>query len=340
MDGRERLAGSRDQQQVATAAPQRRWPAQRQRSRPDRGRHWDGISTPPGPSYDDRFTATAAPPAVATRPTRTARTARSTSSSPPSCCSTTPSATTTSRCRERRRHLRRPRRRLRRPGRHRRRPSSASSTQPDHHVDRRRRRHPRSNGGRFSAPDANETHALVAGLTCGRPSNPATGEDECHAEASYAIVDKGIKENRNHATDPATTACRLPEPPTAEQLLPHRQHRWRGSWLRRQRQPRLQDRPRRRYVRSGSRRRLLRADRRLHELPRSDRRGQHRRGQLHVPARPDPGRHHERHLLPASRLRPARWLRSRIWSGWSGSLGATKTVTDLAPARRPTTASA
>ncbi len=50
------------------------------------------------------------------------------------------------------------------------------------------------------APDANETHALVAGLTCGRPSNPSTGEDECHAEASYAIVDKGIKENRNHAT--------------------------------------------------------------------------------------------------------------------------------------------
>ena len=48
------------------------------------------------------------------------------------------------------------------------------------------------------APDANETHALVAGLTCGRPSNPSTGEDECHAEASYAIVDKGIKENRNH----------------------------------------------------------------------------------------------------------------------------------------------
>ncbi len=50
------------------------------------------------------------------------------------------------------------------------------------------------------APDANETHALVAGLTCGRPSNPSTGEDECHAEASYAIVDKGIKENRNHGT--------------------------------------------------------------------------------------------------------------------------------------------
>jgi len=51
------------------------------------------------------------------------------------------------------------------------------------------------------APDANETHALVAGLTCGRPSNPSTGEDECHAEAAYAIVDKGIKERRNHATN-------------------------------------------------------------------------------------------------------------------------------------------
>lgn len=50
------------------------------------------------------------------------------------------------------------------------------------------------------APDANEVHALVAGLTCGRPSNPSTGEDECHAEASYAIVDKGIQERRNHAT--------------------------------------------------------------------------------------------------------------------------------------------
>ncbi|MEI8081919.1 MAG: cytochrome c3 family protein [Actinomycetes bacterium] len=50
------------------------------------------------------------------------------------------------------------------------------------------------------APDANETHALVAGLTCGRPSNPGTGEDECHSEAAYAIVDKAIKENRNHAT--------------------------------------------------------------------------------------------------------------------------------------------
>jgi cytochrome c553 len=51
-----------------------------------------------------------------------------------------------------------------------------------------------------AAPDANETHALVAGMTCGRPSNPSTGEDECHAEASYAIVDKGIHEQRNHAT--------------------------------------------------------------------------------------------------------------------------------------------
>jgi hypothetical protein len=50
------------------------------------------------------------------------------------------------------------------------------------------------------APNAAETHALVAGLTCGRPSNPGTGEDECHAEASYAIVDKAIKENRNKGT--------------------------------------------------------------------------------------------------------------------------------------------
>ncbi len=49
-------------------------------------------------------------------------------------------------------------------------------------------------------PDEAETHALVAGLTCGRPSNVG-GHDECHAEASYAIVDKDIKENRNHATN-------------------------------------------------------------------------------------------------------------------------------------------
>ncbi len=47
---------------------------------------------------------------------------------------------------------------------------------------------------------AAETHALVAGLTCGRPSNVPTGEDECHAEAAYAIVDKDIDEDRNHAT--------------------------------------------------------------------------------------------------------------------------------------------
>jgi len=53
-----------------------------------------------------------------------------------------------------------------------------------------------------AAPDANEKHALVAGLTCGRPSNfdEETGADECHAEASYAIVDKGIVEARNHGT--------------------------------------------------------------------------------------------------------------------------------------------
>jgi len=58
------------------------------------------------------------------------------------------------------------------------------------------------------APNAAETHALVAGLTCGRPSNPSTGEDECHAEASYAIVDKGIKENRNAATGLSGTTYR------------------------------------------------------------------------------------------------------------------------------------
>jgi hypothetical protein len=58
------------------------------------------------------------------------------------------------------------------------------------------------------APDVNEEHALVAGLTCGRPSNPHGGEDECHAEASYAIVDKGIKENRNKGTGLAGTAYR------------------------------------------------------------------------------------------------------------------------------------
>jgi hypothetical protein len=58
------------------------------------------------------------------------------------------------------------------------------------------------------APDANETRALVSGLTCGRPSNPSTGEDECHAEASYAVVDKGIKENRNAATGLSGTAYR------------------------------------------------------------------------------------------------------------------------------------
>jgi len=53
---------------------------------------------------------------------------------------------------------------------------------------------------RGSLPDEAQTHALVAGLTCGRPSNPKTGEDECHAEAAYAIVDRGIKERRNVGT--------------------------------------------------------------------------------------------------------------------------------------------
>jgi hypothetical protein len=51
-----------------------------------------------------------------------------------------------------------------------------------------------------ATPNPAQVHALVAGLTCGRPSNPATGEDECHAEAAYAIVTRNIKENRNHAT--------------------------------------------------------------------------------------------------------------------------------------------
>ncbi len=55
----------------------------------------------------------------------------------------------------------------------------------------------------------------MAGLTCGRPSNPATGEDECHAEAAYAIVDKGIKENRNHATKISGNDGSLPAYPNA-----------------------------------------------------------------------------------------------------------------------------
>jgi hypothetical protein len=69
----------------------------------------------------------------------------------------------------------------------------------------------------FRAPDANETHALVAGLTCGRPSNPGTGEDECHAEASYAIVDKAIKENRNHGTKITGNNGSLPAYPNTTQ---------------------------------------------------------------------------------------------------------------------------
>ena len=48
-----------------------------------------------------------------------------------------------------------------------------------------------------SGPNA---RALVSGMTCGRPSNVPSGEDECHAEAAYAIVDKGIVEDRNKAT--------------------------------------------------------------------------------------------------------------------------------------------
>ena len=67
------------------------------------------------------------------------------------------------------------------------------------------------------APDAAETHALVAGLTCGRPSvgDDEIGNDECHAEASYAIVDKGIKENRNHATKISGNDNSLPAYPNA-----------------------------------------------------------------------------------------------------------------------------
>jgi hypothetical protein len=59
-----------------------------------------------------------------------------------------------------------------------------------------------------AAPDEAETRALVAGLTCGRPSNPSTGEDECHAEASYAIIDKAIQENRNKGTGLSGSAYR------------------------------------------------------------------------------------------------------------------------------------
>ena len=53
---------------------------------------WDGTGTPPQPELSTGFSATAASPAVATPPTRTVPTARSTSSSLPSCCSTTPRA--------------------------------------------------------------------------------------------------------------------------------------------------------------------------------------------------------------------------------------------------------
>ena len=152
---------------------------------------WDGTGTPPQPDYE-RATATAASPAVATPPTRTAPTARSTSSSPPSCCST--SRLTTDELGA---------------GTY----GGLDAVWDDlGATDASVERFVTNNASIVSttaagdilihgvAPDANETHALVSGLTCGRPSNPSTGEDECHAEASYAIVDKGIKENRNHGT--------------------------------------------------------------------------------------------------------------------------------------------
>jgi predicted CXXCH cytochrome family protein len=41
------------------------------------------------------------------------------------------------------------------------------------------------------APTAGETHALVAGLTCGRE-----GADDCHKQATYAVVRKGFKQDR------------------------------------------------------------------------------------------------------------------------------------------------
>jgi hypothetical protein len=69
----------------------------------------------------------------------------------------------------------------------------------------------------WRTPVAAEERALVAGLTCGRPSNPGTGEDECHAEASYAVIDKGIKENRNHGTKISGNDGSLPAYPDATQ---------------------------------------------------------------------------------------------------------------------------
>ena len=57
--------------------------------------YWDGIGYSSGARATSTARATAASPAAATPPTRTARTARSTRSSPPSCCSTTRRQTTT-----------------------------------------------------------------------------------------------------------------------------------------------------------------------------------------------------------------------------------------------------
>ena len=124
------------------------------------------------------------------------------------------------------------------------------------------------------APDPDETHALVAGLTCGRPSNVPTGEDECHAEAAYAIVDKGIGENRNHATG-------AQQNPYATDNTGEEAPGWAATTTATRRPVTSPVRSQR----SGDC--LVRADRRLHELPRSDRLGQHRCRQLHVPARPD-----------------------------------------------------
>jgi predicted CXXCH cytochrome family protein len=69
----------------------------------------------------------------------------------------------------------------------------------------------------WTAPDVAETHTLVSGLTCGRPSNPSTGEDECHAEASYAIFNKEVKENRNKATGISGNDGSLPAYPNTTQ---------------------------------------------------------------------------------------------------------------------------
>ena len=82
--------------------------------------------------------------------------------------------------------------------------------------------------------------------------------------------------------------------------------------------------------------RLVCADRRLHELPRPDRLGQHRRGQLHVPARSDRDRCHEPVL--ADGVTPATTAARCASARASGPVGPaplarTKIVTDCH--RRP-----